>query len=321
MAQYLTKKIQKEHKGRVYTFDIGVRAENVETDEDHQFLTKREKEGMVSKEEPIDNKVRFTAAINRENIVDGETIPKIMGKICRILGDLLEAGTGFRGVTDAVNRGMETDVVSRKALEGVDCKLGGVSFEQEGEDIYAVYQKGADTVRKKLGSGMEAPFKNVLVGSLPSKSVKNINKDYDGYMHYGNLSIFDLTMLQGYEGFVFGSNIIAVPCTISQTQDGVSNTVALIPHKKLMHNIDAPIGDDVSMWEFGSKGPYAPPFDPDDEGDYIVIPNYQAGTIYTEFLGNINYFANMALYCPGNGKLYCVCANTSTIVNISLYKV
>ena len=43
MDRNAVKEIMQEHKGRKYNFPIGVIAANVETDNDHQFVTKTEK--------------------------------------------------------------------------------------------------------------------------------------------------------------------------------------------------------------------------------------------------------------------------------------
>ena len=313
------KEIWKEHKGKKHKFDLGVLAGNVETDEEHQFLTSQEKGGIVSKDTPISNAVQFTAATARANIISGETMPKIMGKICRVIGDLLSAGAGFRSVTDAVNQGAETDVVSRKALKGIDDKLGGVSFVQEGKDIYAVYRNGADTVRKKLGSSIFYSA-NTVVNILYLESSKNLQAQIDGHEAYGNMSVFDLSIFPGYKDFVFGENIMAAACIVGQAQDSVNADVMLMPHKKLQHNIDAPIADGVTIRDFADNGAYAPQYDRGEEEDYIKA-NSTTGkdTITVQYLGDTYWLRNRALYCPQNGKLYCICCSTSTIIAVSLY--
>lgn len=323
------KEMRKEHKGKIYKFVFGVLAKNVETDDGHQFLTKQEKENIVLKGSPIDNKVQFTKATTRENIISSETIPKMMGKICKVISDLMEAGTGFRNVTDAVNQGTETDVVSRKALKGVDDKLGGVSFEREGNNVYAVYKNGADTVRKKLGNNIFGQA-NALAHILYLENSINLQvTEFPGqenqYTRYGSMSIFDLTIFPGYSDFVFGEDIMAMACLISSPQDGVNYDVMLLPHKKLQHNIDAPIGNDVTVRDFGDNpwgpGTYAPQFDPADGEDYYKSNSIaDKKTVANQYMGDSNYLKNMVLYCPQNGRLYCTCFNTCTIIAVSLYR-
>lgn len=320
----IIKEIWKEYKGNKYKFELGVLAKNVETDASHQFLTLQEKEGMMSKDTPINNTVQFTKAASRENIVNGETISKIMGKICKVIGDLLSAGTGFRGTTDAINQGTDADVVSRKALKSVDDKLGGVSFEREGKDIYAVYKNGADTVRKKLGNG-GMTYQNAVIHSIHRERVKNLEiEESEEWTRYGNMSVFDLTALPGYKDFIFGENIIAVALSIEQEQgSGFRGMMGILPHKKLQHNINAPIDDNVTVRNFlDPGGEYTPQFNQNDEEDYWkVITEYEPGNIKTEYIGDREILRNMALYCPINGKLYCACFNTSTIIEVSLYKI
>lgn len=320
----IIKEIWKEYKGNKYKFELGVLAKNVETDASHQFLTSQEKAGMMSKDTPINNTVQFTKAASRENIITGETIPKIMGKICKVIGDLLSAGTGFRGTTDAINQGTDADVVTRKALKSVDNKLGGASFTLEGKDIYAVYKNGADTVRKKLGSNILS-LENAIVSLLWCESRKNIEiQETEEWVRYGNMSIFDLTIFPDYKNFVFGENIIAMTSRIEQAQgNGFHGTTYILPHKKLQHNINAPIGDAVTVRDFQDPGgAYTPQFDVNDEQDYYKQNSeYDIKNIMTKYLGDENDIKNMALYCPNNGKLYCACFNTSIIIAVSLYKI
>lgn len=51
------KEISKKHNGKTFTFPIGALAENVETDEDHQFVTKEEK-AQINKVESIEQAFR-----------------------------------------------------------------------------------------------------------------------------------------------------------------------------------------------------------------------------------------------------------------------
>lgn len=299
----------------------------METDDAHQFMTKGEKEGMLSKDSPLDNTVQFAKAVKRENIISGETISKMMGKICKVISDLLDAGAGFRGVTDAVNQGTETDVVSRKALKSVDDKLGGVSFEREGNNVYAVYKNGADTVRKKLGSGIFGNA-NTLVNLIYMQSSQSLQVTENAgqesaYTRYGMMSIFDLIMLPGYNSFKLGENMLVMVNGIYHAQDNVNPEVQILPHKKLQRNISAPISSSVTVRDFTvnawGSGTYAAAFDQEDEDDYIKEVPTGGDTMKTQYLGSTNHLQNMALYCPQNGKLYCISFSTSTIQSVSLY--
>lgn len=323
------KEIWKEHRGKAYKFEFEVLAKNVVTDSAHQFLTSQEKGGMVSKDSPISNTVQFTMEAARANIISGETVPKMMGKICKIIGDLMSAGTGFRNTTDAISQGTDADVVSRKALKEVNNKLGGVSFEQKGNDVYAVYKNGADTVQKKLGSGIFGNA-NTLVNLIYMQSSQSLQVTENAgleteYTRYGMMSVFDLTILPDYNEFLLGENILVMVCKLYQTQDSVNPDAQILPHKKLQRNISAPINDSVTVRDFAvnawGPGTYAAAFDQEDEDDYIKEIPTGENTIKTQYLGNTNNLQNMALYCPQNGKLYCISFSTSIIQSVSLYRI
>lgn len=158
MNEYAIKGTQKEHNGKNYFFPFSVKAENVETDKDHRFVSddeikdiedkldkKQEEDGSANK-----NTIEFTQASKRENIKTGETLAIICGKISKFFADVKDAA--FRSVTDSVEAGEEEAVTSKKALKDVNEKFGGMYFYEENGNKYVV---GADAVPKKLGSSFE----------------------------------------------------------------------------------------------------------------------------------------------------------------------
>lgn len=62
----------------------------------------------------------------------------------------------------------ETNLVGAPVIAELNNKLSGCSFEQEGTDFYIT---GADAVRKKLGSGMDADYLSSLKWSLATSSL------------------------------------------------------------------------------------------------------------------------------------------------------
>lgn len=122
MEPYIVKEIGKEHEGRTYKFPIGVLAENVKTDDNHQFMTAAEKKavenlgklgdaayyGVANDDETNDTSCLVTAAVAYQH---GEEIDKI-------------------------NKDLETRLP------------GGVGIEWDGTDFWGT---AADGVKKKLG--------------------------------------------------------------------------------------------------------------------------------------------------------------------------
>ena len=150
MDRYAVKEIIKSHKGRKYKFPIGVLAGNVETDDERQFVSKKEKE-KITKPESIS--IDFNDKGNdRTDLKSGSTLEKLFGQIAswvsviKGLGDAAECDA-----TQELNVTRDGYVADARALKTVNDKFGGISFRKEGGDIYAVYGTGADAVLKKLG--------------------------------------------------------------------------------------------------------------------------------------------------------------------------
>ena len=76
------------------------------------------------------------------------------------------------GITDSLENTSSRMAASAKAVSTLNNNLGGCQLTQEGEDFYIV---GADSVRKKLGSG-----KVVLLGTVTTAKTFNLST-YDGY--------------------------------------------------------------------------------------------------------------------------------------------
>ena len=84
----VTKKVRyKDSKGKVYEYDIGAKAENVEEDATRRFASDTEKEKWNGKI-GTDTQIEFTEATGRQNINTKETIETILGKVKKFFTDL-----------------------------------------------------------------------------------------------------------------------------------------------------------------------------------------------------------------------------------------
>lgn len=312
---HVIEEIIQEHKGKRYRFPIGVKAENVETDENHQFVTKEDKKEFT------DSTVNFTPAETRTNIKSGEKLSVICGKIYKYFADLKAAA--WQDTTDSITSGKDADVTTRKAVKAVDEKFGDMKFEREGDDIYVVYKEGADTVRKKLGNSI-VDYSNVYAHAFYPVDKRDIQKKNGESIIYGNISEYDLTMLPEWQKFVFGENIIAQIASHAPAQS-VNQPVGLLPHGKLQHNVASLTMNAVTITDFMEGGIYAPEL---DENDYILVSDgnsIKQQRIYTyeegrEHPGYFRY-SLYALYVQSTGKLYIVSFSTGYSYGISLYKI
>ena len=67
-----------------------------------------------------------------------------------------------------------------RAIKDVNDKFGGIQFEREGNTVYAVYREGADTVRKKLGSGLGSLKKFVYMERQGTSESEKLMQIVDG---------------------------------------------------------------------------------------------------------------------------------------------
>ncbi len=157
MDRYVTKEIMKEHNGRKFRFPLGVLARNVETDNDHQFLTDAEKKELKEKPGKTDplsnNTVVFgnepkTPALLKSGSTLGELFPAINAWFRKpILGD--GAAKGVTQRTDITEAGYVADA---RAVKTVNDNFGGVRFQVDGDSVYVIYGNGGNEIMKKIGS-------------------------------------------------------------------------------------------------------------------------------------------------------------------------
>lgn len=194
MDRHAVKEIMQEHKGRNYTFPIGVLAENVETDDEHQFVSKQEKEKVAS---PENVTVKFNDKGNdRTKLKSGTALAKLFAQTASWIAEIEKLGTVIKNLGTAAECDATTlldvtqsgYVADARALKTVNDKFGGISLEQEGGEIYATYKAGADTVRKKLGDREFRVYKSVDISHIRDRnSAGRITvdcTDLDGYARY-----------------------------------------------------------------------------------------------------------------------------------------
>lgn len=234
MDKNVAKEIWQEYKGKIFKFQIGVLAKNVETDDAHRFVTKEQAQKIDKQEK--ERIVEFSEAKARENIASGETLGTIFGKIKKVIKDL--GAAAWCGTTDSVTSGTDKDVVTRKALKVIDEKTGDMSLKREGSNIYVEYKDGADTVRKKLGNGV-----GIVTGFLRYESLRSTK---DSNVAWGTMSVFDLSWIPGYQEFVFGENVFCVPVNTGAGQEHMGFYVyaQLMLQFNYDHNLDTPYRPD-----------------------------------------------------------------------------
>lgn len=149
MEKIAIKAVRTKKTGQEYRQIFTVDAENVITDPEHQFVSKKEKEETINATEGVE----FSEAEKKENIKSGETLATIFGKICKYLSDLGTAA--FKGTSDAVNSTSTTTVATSKALASVNRKIGDIG-QQIGDGVityeggHYYIQWGADAASKKM---------------------------------------------------------------------------------------------------------------------------------------------------------------------------
>lgn len=162
MEKYVATEVKEKYNGREYYYPIGAKAENIITNDDMQFISKKELNDLKAKPGPTSpvnsNVVTFTQTSTRIDISSGDTLSVLFGKIKKWFADLRTAA--FREVTDSVKTGADTDVTTKKALKEVNDNLGGLRFYEDSNGKWVV---GADTVPKKLGDVREERSANASI--------------------------------------------------------------------------------------------------------------------------------------------------------------
>lgn len=146
--------IFKKKDGTAETYEIAVKAENVETDVNHLFVTNAEKQAISN---PQDNTITFAQATTRINIESGLSLGTIFGRIMKWFADMGTAAfcaIANNDTTTAAGYAADARIVRTHGIEidNIATDMGGLKFSYEGGKFYV--QAGADTGSKKqLGSG------------------------------------------------------------------------------------------------------------------------------------------------------------------------
>lgn len=297
MDRYATGEIKKEHNGKTYSFPFKVKAENVGETAEKRFTSdeemkniKKELGDKPAKTDPVNNNtVEFTTAATRENIKSGETLSIIGGKIHKFFADLKAAA--FCNVTNSITTGADADVTTKRALKEVNNKFGGLHFTEDADGNK--YVVGADSVPKKLGSGLE-----YITCILKTKSRDiSVSRGNDVDPYYGNVAEFDITRLPGYQNCVLGEDIFVEINLLGSTQ-GAVNYGSYIAREDQMN-------------------------DPDFNYNTVQVTDYSFERDIDTWKGEEtvkSWRLCAARYVPATGKLYVITAHTATAEIIALFR-
>ncbi len=326
MDRYVIKEIEKEYKGRKYSFPLGVRAENVETDPLHRFLTDAEKRELQEKPgstDPVSNNtvVFENVADTRVLLQSGTKLGKLFPQINVWLKWLNGLGTAaWKGVSNSMNVTADGYVADARALKTVNDKFGDMSFVREGDTIYAVYGTGADAVRKKLGNGSFG----CLIDALGVKNYKDISEQYpeQDLEVYAGCSQYDLTVLDNYREIrigVGGNTLVAVASAIP----GQAYNYPATPFISNQANFDQTIAiNNIGYFALMDYKKYLP-----DKDASPVVKKCNADTGWQiqespsmDYPVTYTRHPNFMLYNPSIGQLYHITGATIHSATISIYK-
>lgn len=340
MDRYAIKEILREYKGRNYKFPIGVLAKNVQTDEEHLFLTDSEKKELMQKpgkESPLsDNTVVFgQEPANRGFLASGSKLKDLFPQINAWLRSLTKVAftgnytdlTGRPGLKSAseCEATERTDitvpgyVADARALKTVNDKFGEMSLERNGSDIYAIYRDGADTVRKKLGSGgIEC-----LVDALGAKDTKDVSEHQSDLDVYGFCVQYDLSILPGYQDMVIGiggNTLISVAAASATQEFNYPATPFLCNQANFGETID------VKNTYYRQLSGYTAALPNGDANGNILKCNAQTNweiISHPAYEYPVTYVRhpNFMLYNPSIGQLYHITLATIHSTTISVYKI
>lgn len=326
MDSHTIKELKKMVKGVVYTFQIGVLAKNVETDASHRFLTDEEKNELNEKlgrtSNLNDNTVTFsTEPRTRELLKSGEKMKNFFPQINAWFRGLKQIAftadcedlENFPEITERVDIGTEGYITDARGLKKVNDKFGEMWFERNGDEIYAAYEDGADTVRKKLGSGH--------IGKLVDALGARENKECSIDEYYGFCTRYDLSMLPDYRDISIGANGNTVVSVFSGEGTQIYNysaTPALCNQGNFSDTIDM---STITCRNFNRYLSLLP----DANGDILKC---NAGTgwkvesyPFKEEPLTYRKLDNFMLYNPSTGQLYHFNSSTIHSTTISVYRI
>lgn len=184
----------KDEKGNETEYDLGVKASNVSVDASHRFVTDKEKEEWNSKAGASDsvkeNTVEFEPAADRANIVSGETLKIMMGKIYKVILDM--AAVAFSGSytdlsdTPTIPSGTaasyavannDTTTAAGYVADARIVRTHGLEIDQLSSDFANWFGVTADGDRgwKESGADTVIPFKSCASGTFINNVIQEIN--------------------------------------------------------------------------------------------------------------------------------------------------
>lgn len=227
-------------------------------------------------------------------------------------GTTVESKIGnFKGVTTNINQvaGYAADITllnSVKAtltnlitsltnlVNNINSRLGGLRFYEDANGNKWVI--GADSVAKKLGSLTED---NILCWAVFKNRNKSISEGESNY--WVRVSEFDLSIVEGYQDFILGDNIMIQPSYIATEQENFVYPSFI--HLTAQSNSTNITYDNINLDTYRNMNR--------NVLDVETLPSGQP------YVGK-----NMhARYNPTTGKLFVVIGATATIQSITLYKI
>ncbi len=245
------------------------------------------------------NRYSFWTHASDVEFDDGSTLDSKISNIKGITKNI-DAGAGYAADVSLVKSIRDSlksliDNLSN-VVNNINNRLGGLRFYEDSNGKWVV---GADSVPKKLGSGLEGLKENVLY-SIPLTKWKRTNYQIDSEQRFwGGCSSFDLKAFfqNDYDKLVFGENCIVSVDGMYSDQDNnlVGNSFSTMIPLCNMANISNPIDYNTIVGnkysEYRSHLPSISKF---------KRPSAGGGFNY-DILGRELYA--FALYYPQNGEM------------------
>ena len=265
------------------------------------------------------NRYSYWTAASDVEFDDGSTLENRMSSMKGITKNI-DSGDGYAADISLV-KSIKTSLTNlitslTNLVNSINNRLGGLRFYEDSNGKWVV---GADSVPKKLGSSI-MDYANAIVHVLPvtrNRDLGNINSTVS------HIAEFDLSILPGYENFIFGENIVSLTVSYSPPQI-MSHTTGMLMLNKLQYNIDSLDYNKVAITDFLEGGTYAPKLDNNDsifvfDGESV---KQQPIKVHENGINNPAYYrySLYSLYVQNTGKLYIISFNSGYPTAISLYR-
>ena len=247
---------------------------------------------------------------------DGTTLENKMSSLKGITNNI-NSGAGYaadvslvKSIRDSL-KGLIDNLTN--VVNGINNRLGGLRFYEDSNGKWVV---GADSVPKKLGSG---GLDISIVDIMPPIKIRNgeINNGSDPGSYWGMVSQYDLTVLDGYQDFVFGidGNMLVVVQSTKVNQY-FEYPVSVLPTRQGNFNGSF----DMNGYLSDQRDSYINNYLPHYYDDINIVTATATGDYTSTLKRPFEQCNNFALYNPDTGYLYVVTTSTSHASYISLWK-